>query len=32
MGKVKKVDYGAMFSYDEKRGLYYCSRVINGVT
>ena len=31
MGKVKKVDYAAMFSYDEKRGLYYCSRVINGV-
>ncbi len=32
MGKVKKIDYGAMFSYDPKKGLYYCARTINGVS
>ena len=31
MGRPKKVDYAAMFSYDSKAGLYYCSRSINGV-
>ena len=32
MGKVKKIHYGAMFSYDPKKGLYYCARTINGVS
>ncbi len=30
MPKNKKIDYGAMFSYDPKAGLYYCSRTIDG--
>lgn len=30
MGRPKKVDYAAMFSYDSKTGLYYCTRTIRG--
>lgn len=28
MGRPKKVDYAAMFSYDGSSGLYYCTRTI----
>ena len=31
MGRPKKIDYAAMFSYDGKKDLYYCTRSINGV-
>lgn len=31
MSKSKKIDYGAMFSFDAKTGLYYCSRTIDGI-
>ena len=31
MGRPKKIDYAAMFSYDAKAALYYTTRTINGV-
>lgn len=30
MARPKKIDYAAMFSFDSKAGLYYCTRTING--
>lgn len=30
MGRAKKIDYASMFSYDEKKGLYYAVRTIGG--
>lgn len=30
MGRAKKIDYASMFSYDEKKGLYYAYRTIDG--
>lgn len=31
MPRAKKIDYAAMFSYDEKKGLYYATRTIDGI-
>ena len=30
MARAKKIDYASMFSYDEKKGLYYAVRTIKG--